>query len=95
MLGCGLLGERLTLIGFEDLHAALFECFASTKLGERLVGLEAVLFALLAEVIDDLGCQRLGPFDGDFLEFFTDAGGAERGVPIGVDIGSGDVKLVA
>ena len=39
------------LIGFQNLRAALVEGLPTAKLGQRLIGLQPVLFAMLAEVI--------------------------------------------
>ena len=85
----------LPLVVFQNLRAALVEPLTAAELGQRLVGLELVLLALLAEVIDHLRCQRLGSFDSDLRELRADAGGSECGVPLGMDLGRGNVELVA
>ena len=92
-LGFGLL--VLLLVGLQHLCAALAESVAAAEFGHRLVGLQPVLLAFLTEMTDDLLVQRFGPFDGDVLELPADAGRTQRGVPIGMDGGSGDGELVA
>ena len=88
-------GGGLALIGFQNLRAALFERVAPTELGHCLVGIGAILRAFLVEVVDHLGCQRVGALDGGVLDRFADAGGAECGIPVGMEIGGADVELVA
>ena len=91
LVGC----FELALIDFQDLCAALVEALPAAELGQCLVGLALVLLALLAEMIDHLGCQRFGAFDSDIRESGADTRGAECGIPLGTDRGCGDVELVA
>lgn len=88
-------GGGFALMGFQDLRAPLSECIVSAELGYRLVCLLALLFAVLEELPSDLRSKRFGPIDGGILEFFVNTGRAECGVPVGIDIGGGDVELIS
>ena len=87
-------GGGFALVGFEFLGAAPVEGFAATESGDFRLRANLFFVAVTPELAGDFGVERGRSVDGNVLELFADAGGAEGGVPAGADLRGGEMELV-
>jgi hypothetical protein len=88
-------GLRLAAVFLQTLDAALVEFFASAEFGDGLIGILAVLLAVLTEAADNFTVEVLGALDLDGIDALFDADGLEALVPSGIQIRRGDGEAIA